>query len=128
MTEGVPNVGGEILEYFKVIAILGGIVLFALFAVRSWLPKLTGASAGTGGPLSVAWRMILEPRKTLYIVRAGSAYVLLASSDSGVQFLTSLDAGSVEAGLRDASVRAPSGFGFAAFLRARRSSRDERPE
>jgi hypothetical protein len=77
--------------------------------------------------MQVAWRMILEPRKTLYIVRAGSDYVLLASSDSGVQFLTSLDAGGIETGLREASEKAQSGFDFSRLLR-RRSSREERPE
>jgi hypothetical protein len=42
VTQGVPNVSGEILEYFKVIAILAGIALLALFGVRYWLPKLAG--------------------------------------------------------------------------------------
>jgi flagellar protein FliO/FliZ len=97
-------VNGEILEYLKVIAILIGVVAFAFVALRFWLPKLTGLRGTTSGPMHVVWRLTLEPRKTLYIVRAGSDYVMLASSDSGVQYLSSLDAGGIDSALRELSV------------------------
>jgi flagellar protein FliO/FliZ len=129
MPSGVGTVGSEILEYLKVIAILAVVALFALLALRFWLPKLTGVQPAAAGPMSVAWRLTLEPRKTLYIVRAGSDYVLLSSSDAGVQFLTSLDSGRIESDIQRVSERRTTGFNFGTLMRARRRHGDqERPE
>jgi hypothetical protein len=94
----------EVLEYVKVIAILAGTVVFAFFALRLWLPKLTGIRGTVTGPMGIACQLTLEPRKTLYIIRAGSNYVMLAASEAGVQFLASLDAGGIETALQEVSV------------------------
>jgi flagellar protein FliO/FliZ len=125
---GVGSVSGEIIEYLKVIAILAVVIVFAFLALRFWLPKLTGIRATAAGPLNVACRLTLEPRKTLYVVRAGSDYVLLAASDSGVQFLTSLDGSRIEAALQESSEKPERRFDFASLLRTRRGGRDERTE
>jgi flagellar biogenesis protein FliO len=125
---GVGAVSGEIIEYLKVIAILGVVIVFAFIALRFWLPKFTGIRATTNGPIHVVWRLALEPRKTLYIVRAGSDYVLLASSDAGVQLLTPLDAAKTDAALQEASIRPTAAFEFASLLRSRRTRRNERAE
>ena len=124
---GVGSVSSEIIEYLKVIAILAVVIVFAFLALRLWLPKLTGIR-GTAGPLNVACRLTLEPRKTLYVVRAGSDYVLLAASDSGVQFLTSLDGSRIEAALQESSEKPERRFDFGSRLRTRRGGRDERAE
>jgi hypothetical protein len=62
----------EVLEYMKAIAILAGLIVFAFVALRFWLPKLTGIHGTVTGPIKVACQLTLEPRKTLYVVRAGS--------------------------------------------------------
>ena len=126
---GVGSVSSEIIEYLKVIAMLAVVIVFAFIALRFWLPKLTGIRAATTGPLNVACRLTLEPRKTLYVVRAGSDYVLLAASDAGVQFLTSLDA-NVEWGRPpDLPSRATPGQSyFASLLRTRLGRREEKTE
>lgn len=119
----VGAVSNEILEHLKVIAILAGVILFAFIALRFWLPKLTGIQGPTNGPMQIVWRLTLEPGKTLYIVRAGSEYVMLAASDSGVQFLRSLDAAAVEESLQELSVKPKAALEFANILRPRRRSR-----
>jgi flagellar biogenesis protein FliO len=90
-------VSDEVFEYLKLIAFLAAVVVLALVAMRYWLPKLAARAGSAAGPLQVACRLSLEPRKTIYVVRAGSNYVLLAASDAGVQFLSSLDATQMEA-------------------------------
>jgi flagellar protein FliO/FliZ len=126
---GVGAINGEILEYLKVITILGCVVVFAFAGLRFWLPKLTGIRGTASGPMHVAWRLALEPRKMLYIVRAGSDYVLVAASDAGVQLLTSLDTGKIEAALRESSVKPAVGFEFASLMRpGGRSHRVKRSE
>lgn len=89
----------ETFEYMKVIAVLAAIIALAFVALRFWLPKLKSLRAAVAGPVSIACRLTLEPRKTLYVVRAGSDYVMLAASDAGVQFLLSLDADEIESAL-----------------------------
>jgi flagellar biogenesis protein FliO len=88
------------IEYLKLAGVLALVVGMAFVALRFWLPKLTGIRAAKSGPMRIAWSLVLEPRKTLYIVRAGSDYVLVAASEAGVQFLASLDAGRMEAELQ----------------------------
>jgi hypothetical protein len=117
---GIGSVSGEIVEYLKVIVSLAIVAAVAFVALRLWLPKFAGSAGATGGPLQVAWRLTLEPRKTLYVVRAGPNYVLLAASDAGVQLLTSLDAGQMEASLQETAGRASPGFAFAGLMRPRR--------
>jgi flagellar biogenesis protein FliO len=119
---GIGSVSGEIVEYLKLIVFLAAVVVLAFVALRFWLPKLAGGAGTSHGPLHVAWRLSLEPRKTLYIVRAGSDYVLLAASDAGVQLLAPLDAGQMEAALRQQTAQASSGFAFADLMRPRRRS------
>jgi flagellar biogenesis protein FliO len=119
----VGAVNGEILGYFKLIGTLCGVLLLAYVLLRFWLPTLAGVRATTSGPISVVSRVTLEPRKTLYVVRAGSDYVLLAASDAGVQFLSTLDSGAVEAALNESVANAESKLAFASVLRPRRRSR-----
>ena len=125
---GAGAVSDEILEYLKVIATLAGVVVLAFFALRLWLPKLTGIRGTPSGPMNIVWRLALEPRKTLYIVRAASDYVLLAASDAGVQFLTSLDPGALEAALRELSAKPAVRSEFASLLRRRGARPGERTE
>jgi len=64
--------------------------------------------------------MNLEPRKTLYVVRAGSGYLLLAASDAGVEFLIDLNAAEIESTIPVPSGRLTAGSGFSALTRSLR--------
>lgn len=125
---GVGSVNAEILEYFKVVGTLAVVVVAAFVGLRFWLPRLAGLGGNSSGPMQVVWRLSLEPRKMLYIVRAGSDYVLVAASDAGVQLLTSLDAGKIEAVLQESTVKAAPAFDFASLLGGRRTQPAEKPE
>jgi flagellar biogenesis protein FliO len=117
---GMGSVSGEIIEYVKLIGTLAAVIGFAVLVLRVWASKLAGGPVARSGPLQVAWRLNLEPRKTLYIVRAASGYLLLATSDAGVQLLTQLDTEEVEAAIQERSSRPSTGFEFAAVMRSLR--------
>jgi flagellar biogenesis protein FliO len=80
------------LDYAKTLLILTGICFIAMFAIRVLLPKITGVNVPTSSShLEVIARHLLEPRKTLYLVRAGKSLILLASSGDNLQFMTALE-------------------------------------
>jgi flagellar protein FliO/FliZ len=80
------------LDYARVMLVLGGILIVGFLVVRYWLPRMTGGLTNpSGGAVQILARFPLEPRKTLYVVKAGHMIMLLASSEAGVQFMTALD-------------------------------------
>jgi flagellar biogenesis protein FliO len=78
-------------DYARMMLVLLGISALAIAAVRFWIPKFTVWNKTTKGPIEVCARMPLEPRRTLYIVKAANSYMLLATSEAGVQHLSSLN-------------------------------------
>ena len=119
---GIGSVNSEILEYVKLIATLAAVVAFAVLVLRVWASRLSGVPAARNGPLQVICRMSLESRKTLYVLRAGSGYLLLAASDAGVEFLTHLDAAEIQAVIQERSGTPAGGSGFSALMRSLRRS------
>jgi flagellar biogenesis protein FliO len=88
----VTGVGRSIwLDYAKTLLILGGVCCIAVFLIKYLLPKIMGADATPSDQIQIFARQSLEPRKMLYLVRAGKSVVLLASSGDTVQFMTALD-------------------------------------
>lgn len=79
-------------DYARMMLVLLGICALAIVAVRLWIPKFTVWNKTIKGPIEVCARMPLEPRRTLYIVKAANSYMLVASSEAGVQHLSSLSA------------------------------------
>src|SRR5215469_18147606 len=79
-------------DYAKTLLVLGGICVLALVVVKLVLPKLSGAGTSSSSHIQVFARYPLEPRKTLYLVRAGKAVVLLASSAESVHLMATLKA------------------------------------
>src|SRR3982751_1327401 len=78
------------VEYVRLMLVLCGILALAVLAIRYWLPKIAIWNKPAHGPIEICARFPLEPRRTLYIVKAANSYVLLASSEAGVQHLTAL--------------------------------------
>ncbi len=79
-------------DYVRLMLVLCGILALAVVAIRFWLPKISMWNKSATGPIEVCARFPLEPRKTLYIVKAANSYMLLASSEAGVQHLAALNA------------------------------------
>lgn len=79
-------------EYVRLMLVLSGILALAVVAIRFWIPKMAMWKQSATGPLEVCARLSLEPRRTLYIVKAAGSYILLASSEAGVQHLSALNA------------------------------------
>jgi flagellar biogenesis protein FliO len=94
-------------EYVRLMLVLCGILALAVVAIRYWLPKLTAFNRPATGPIEVCARLPLEPRRTLYIVKAANSFLLLASSEAGVQHLAALSAEEC-AGLQQANPAVPS--------------------
>lgn len=74
-------------DYLKTMVILAVICLLALGALKFLRPRLQ-ASAGSSGGIRVLARQSLEPRKNLYVVRAGHTTMLIATSGESVHFMT----------------------------------------
>ena len=83
---------GMWFDYAKTLLVLGGICLLALVVVKVLLPKLAGAATSSSSYIRVIARYPLEPRKNLYLVGAGNAVVLLASSAEGVHMMAKFNA------------------------------------
>jgi flagellar biogenesis protein FliO len=80
-----------LLDFVKVMAILGGIVALAFAGLKYVLPKVGCVRALRNDLIEVIARQPLEARKTLYVVRAGSRHLLLASSGDAVTVLSEVE-------------------------------------
>lgn len=79
-------------DYVRLMLVLCAILVLAVVAIRILLPKISTWNKPVGGPIEICARLPLEPRRTLYIVKAANSYMLLASSEAGVQHLANLSA------------------------------------
>ena len=83
-------------DYLKLMLVLAGIVALAYAALRFWLPKISGLQQRANGPIQVIARMPLEPRKNLYIIKAGSEYLLVGTAENSVHMISALQADALE--------------------------------
>jgi flagellar biogenesis protein FliO len=77
-------------DYVKTIVILIGICLLAVGALKFVGPRVRARSGSVSGGIRVLARQALEPRKTLYVVRAGHTTMLIATSGDSVHFMALL--------------------------------------
>ena len=75
-------------DYLKTMVILIGICLFAIGALKFLGPRLRANTGSSSARIRVLARQALEPSKTLYVVRAGHATMLIATSGESVHFMT----------------------------------------
>jgi len=78
-------------DYFRLMLVLGGILLLAFVAIRFWIPKLMPWNRPGSGPMQIWAKLPLEPQRTLYIIKAGQSFLMVASSEAGVQYIMSLN-------------------------------------
>jgi flagellar biogenesis protein FliO len=76
------------LSFFKVFGMLG-LLLFGAFLLLRYLGRRVGGlrEHSSGGRLEVVDRLGLEPRRSVYVLRIGSRYVAVASTEAGMQVL-----------------------------------------
>ena len=91
----------------KLILVLAGILALAYASLRFWLPRAPGFRALACGPIQVLARFPLEARKNLYIVKAGSAYLLLGTAEGSIHLISSLEGAPLEALASAAPAAAP---------------------
>ena len=94
---GAINSG--VVEYIKLILVLGLILALAFVVLRFGLPRLAGAHNLAPGVIQVAARYALEPKKSLYVIRVGEDYCLLGTTESGMHYLAALAPGGIEPAL-----------------------------
>jgi flagellar biosynthetic protein FliO len=115
-------VGSEFTSLLRLVLVLAGILILAFFVLRFAIPRFFGVDNFRTGPITVVARYSLEPRKSLYIVQVGTEFFLVGTSETNVQFLTSLDAGKVESALAQSNLKPPEGSEFARLLRGLKRS------
>jgi flagellar protein FliO/FliZ len=87
-SESSPWVG-----YLKVFGFLAALLCFCYFLLRVLGRRVSGLrDRGPGGHLELIDRLALEPRRTVYVLRAGEHYIAIASTESGMQVLLELSA------------------------------------
>lgn len=110
-------VAGEFTSLLRLVLVLAGILILAFFVLRFAIPRFFGVDNFRTGPITVVARYSLEPRKSLYIVQVGTEFFLVGTSETNVQFLTSLDPGKVESALAQSNLKPPEGSEFARLLK-----------
>ena len=120
----IGSISSELVDYVKLILTLALVLVLAFVGLRFWLPRITGLRNIASGPIRVVARYPLEPRKNLYIVRAGGGYFMVGTSETGVHYLNSLDSSQVEASLAQEEPAGSNEFGnlLKAFKRSKRST------
>lgn len=78
--------GGSLLATLLSLALVCGLA----WVVLRWLSGRTGGRSDRG--LQVVARCALEPRRSLYVVRAAGRILLIGSGEGGLALLTELDA------------------------------------
>ena len=89
--EDITAVGSGFLDYVKLLLVLCGILILAWVTLRYLLPRFLGMNSGSTGPIQVLARYSIEPKKTLYVIKAGQDVLLIGSSDNGLQLLKQMD-------------------------------------
>src|SRR5689334_8891331 len=103
-SEEIGSVASEFTSLLELVLVLIGILVLAYVVLRYVLPKLYGTEQLRSGPMTVVARYSLEPRKNLYIVQVGKEYFLVGTSETNVQFLTSLESATVETALAQSNL------------------------
>ena len=80
----------QIVQYAEVLLALAGVLVLAYVVLKVGLPRMFGMRVSSGGPIQVLARYPLEPKKMLYLVKAGSQIFLVGTSESQVAYLTAI--------------------------------------
>ncbi len=84
------SISSQIVQYVEVLLGLAGVLVLAYLTLRIGLPWFFQTRGQNNGPIEVVARHALEPRKALYLVKAGSQMFLVGTAENQVQYLTSI--------------------------------------
>ena len=108
-------------DYLKLMLVLAGIVALAYATLRFWLPKLSGFQGQPKGPgqlpIQVVARLPLEPRKNLYIIKAGAEYLLVGTAENSVHMISALQPEALDGYAAAAAKQDGAGSEFLTVLR-----------
>jgi flagellar biosynthetic protein FliO len=120
MEQTTMNPGDSPLyDYVRLMVVLGGVLVLAWLALRYLLPKIVPGGV-KGGLLEVVARQQIDARNSLYVVKAGSQYLLLGSGERGLTLLEHLDGEEVRGALSNQPRLAA--FGGISEMKARAKS------
>jgi flagellar protein FliO/FliZ len=105
-----------IIQYVVVLLALGGVLVLAYVTLKIGLPRMFGMQRSSRGPIQVVARYPLEPKKTLYLVKAGSQYLLIGTSENNDQYLAALAPENAAEMLESVSLEQPPRKDFRQFL------------
>jgi flagellar biogenesis protein FliO len=84
------SMNAQIVQYLEVLLGLVGVLILAYLTLRTGLPWMFGVRNQPKGPIDVVARYALEPKKVLYLVKAGSQVFLIGTSESQIEYLTTV--------------------------------------
>ncbi len=76
--------------FIKVIIVLAFVCVIAFAVIKYVLPRASFIKQGKNSQIELVERFALEPRKSLYILRVGSRFLLLGSSENSLNSLMEL--------------------------------------
>lgn len=76
--------------FVKVILVLAFVCLIAFAVIKYILPKASFIKQGHDSQIELVERFALEPRKSLYILKVGSRFLLLGTSENTLSPLMEL--------------------------------------
>ena len=88
--EQLASMNSQIVQYVEVLLGLFGVLILAYLTLRVGLPWFFRTRNPGDGPIEVLARYSLEPRKGLYLVKAGSQVFLIGTGESQVAYLTAV--------------------------------------
>jgi flagellar biogenesis protein FliO len=80
----------QIIQYLEVLLGLIGVLILAYLTLRTGLPWMFGMRNQAKGPIDVVARYALEPKKVLYLVKAGSQMFLIGTAENQIEYLTTI--------------------------------------
>jgi flagellar protein FliO/FliZ len=92
----LTSMNTQIVQYIEVLLALGAVLVLAYIVLRIGLPRIFGMRAQNPGPIHVAARFPLEPKKTLYLVKVGVQLFLIGTSETQVQYLAAVSSDNAE--------------------------------
>jgi flagellar biogenesis protein FliO len=84
------SVSSQVVQYVEVLLGLGGVLVLAYLTLHIGLPWFFQTRRQNNGPIKVVARHSLEPKKALYLVKAGSQMFLVGTAENQVQYLTAI--------------------------------------
>jgi len=112
----LSSINGQLFQYAEVLLALAGVLILAYVVLKVGLPRMLGMRAASDGPIQVLARYPLEPRKMLYLVKAGSQVFLVGTAENQVAYLTAIAPENAEELLQAARKQEPQRTDFRQWL------------